>query len=349
MTTTAIICEFNPLHYGHKKLIDYAKTFSNKVICIMTGNFTQRGMPACADKYLRATHAIKAGADLVIELPTVFAAASAENFALGGVNIADKLQVDYLLFGSECGDINKLKNCAQMLSDKQINAQIVEEMSRGVSYPKAVSLATKTDILNTPNNVLAIEYLRALNKINSSIKPITIKREDNYNGKPQEYSSSGYLRKNIDCRGKYTFDYVIKDIDDNVEKEYCRLATQMLALADCEELKHIEGVTEGLENRVFSADKSLGYENFIEQIKTKRYTRLKLQRVILYAVLGITKSIVETYKNLPVNLKVLAVKSSETPLLANIQNESDDITKKADRLYYALTGQKAPIKLLKID
>ena len=96
MNLAAIICEFNPLHTGHKRLIDYAKTVADKVVCIMSGNFTQRGLPACADKYARAKHAVMAGADIVVELPTVFATASAENFAIGGVSIANKLNATVL-------------------------------------------------------------------------------------------------------------------------------------------------------------------------------------------------------------------------------------------------------------
>ena len=103
MKIAAIICEFNPLHSGHKRLIDYAKSIAEHVVCIMSGNFTQRGLPACADKYSRAKHAVMSGADMVIELPTVFATASAQNFARGGVAIAHKIGADYLVFGSECG------------------------------------------------------------------------------------------------------------------------------------------------------------------------------------------------------------------------------------------------------
>ena len=348
MKTTAIICEFNPLHYGHKILIDYAKTFSDKVVCIMSGNFTQRGLPACADKYSRATHAVKAGADLVVELPFAFATASAENFALGGITIANILQADYLLFGSECGNIEELQNCAKMLADEQVNARIVNELSNGVSYPKAIALATKTDILDKPNNVLAIEYLRALNKTNSSITPVTLKREDNYNGAPQQYASSNFLRKNSEIRHSYTYDYVISDINDNVETLYCDFATRALSLLDKNELKQTEGVTEGLENRIFNANKSHGYEAMLNEIKSKRYTRLKLQRIVLNAVLSITKEAVAASIITAPNLKVLAVNSQSTVLLKNIENTNDEMTKKADRLYYSFTDKKPPLKLIKI-
>ena len=349
MKLAAIICEFNPLHTGHKKLIDYAKTLADNVICVMSGNFTQRGMPACADKYARARHALIAGADLVVEIPTVYATASAENFALGGVAIAEMLHADCLVFGSECGDVAELNRCVDMLSNVKTNAVIRQEMEKGVSYPKAVATATGLDALDKPNNVLAIEYIRAIRKLNSTIIPITLKREDNYNDDTaSEYASSMAIRKNANLRNRYTFDYVTADIDDDVEQKYCDIVPSFLALATKEELEQIEGATEGVHNRIFNADKSKGYEHLIEQVKTKRYTRLKLQRIVLNCVLGITKELVESYKNQPIKIKVLGVKNGKEKLLEGIDNDTDALTQKADRLYYSLCGKTPPTKLIKV-
>jgi len=348
MKTTAIICEFNPLHSGHKMLIDYAKTFSDKVICIMSGNFTQRGMPACCDKYARARHAILSGADMVAELPVVFAAASAENFAYGATEIADIMEADYLLFGSECGDITELTQCAKLLSDKEINKKIASEIKNGVSYPKAVANAVNLPVLDKPNNVLGVEYIKALLAINSRVTPVTIKREDNYNGKPQQFASSGTLRENAELRKAFTYDYVIKDIDDNVEKRYGEVATAMLSVKSREEMSVIEGVSEGIENRIFSADKSHGYENMIEQIKTKRYTRLRLQRIILNTILNITTDDVYAAKHNAIAIRPLAIKSNSAALLTKTNEIADELTQKADRLYYALSVATPPKKLLKI-
>lgn len=349
MKTTAIICEFNPLHSGHKRLIDYAKTFSDNVICIMSGNFTQRGLPACCDKYLRATHALIAGADLVIELPTIFATASAENFAHGGVAIANQLGVDYLLFGSESGNIDELKNCAELLLDEETNAHIASEVKKGVSYPKAVASAVDSPILNKPNNVLAVEYIKALIKSQSSVTPLTILREDNYNGEPDKYASSGTLRANAELRKKYTFEYVIKDIDDKIETKFGNFATSMLSLKTVAELSCIEGVGEGIENRVFAADKSNGYDMMLTNIKTKRYTRLRLQRIILNAILNITHNDVLSAKRKMIAIKPLAVKSNATNLLAKTNGEIDELTERADRLYYSLSNSTPPKKLIKLE
>lgn len=349
MKLAAIICEFNPLHTGHKKLIDFAKTQADKVVCIMSGNFTQRALPACADKYQRARHALKAGADLVVELPTVYATASAENFALGGVEIAERLHATCLVFGSECGDIAELNRCVDMLSDEETNAKIKQEIAKGLSYPSAVAVATGLDALNKPNNVLAIEYIKAIRKLHSTITPITLKRDDNYNETaPSEYASSMALRRDATLRDRYTFDFVATDIDDEVERKYCEVAPSFLAVASKEELAQIEGATEGIHNRIYNANKSQGYEKLLEQVKTKRYTRLKLQRIVLNCVLGITKQTVEQYKKQQAKINVLGVRIGNETMLEGIENATDELTQKADRFYYTLSGKIAPTKLVKV-
>lgn len=350
MKLAAIICEFNPLHTGHKKLIDFAKTIADKVVCIMSGNFTQRGIPACADKFSRAKHAVLAGADLVVELPTVYATASAENFAYGGVAIAKKLGAHYLVFGSECGDIETLNNCVNRLSDAETNSRIKQRVAEGVSYPKAVAMATGFEVLESPNNVLAIEYLKAIKTLHSSIIPVTIQREDNYNSTtPLQYASSSAIRSDLALCNKYSFDYVLQDIDRDIEKKYCQIVPSFLAIATKEQLEQTEGVTEGLHNRIFNADKTQGYKQMFAEIKTKRYTQLKLQRVFLNQIIGITKDIAKESKKQIPSIKVLAVNTNSTNLLQGLTNETDEITQRADRLYATLSGKTVPGKLLKID
>lgn len=348
MKTSAIICEFNPLHTGHKKLIDFARTISDKVVCIMSGNFTERGMPACCNKYKRAAHAIKAGADLVLELPTIYATAAAPNFALGGVKIANLINADYLVFGSECGDISEIQKIAELLKDDEINAKIKQAMRDGVTYPKAVSLACGSDLLDKPNNTLAIEYVNAIGTTASKITAITIAREDNFNGPAKEFASSTLLRNLPQIRSDYTFDYVIKDVDDTVESKYCDFATRFLASADKDYLENIADVTEGLHNRIFRAVKTQGFEKMMEDVKTKRYTRAKLQRIVLNCVLGITKEMEMASRIETPKIKVLAVRNGEEQLLCGIENESDDLTQKADRLYSTFDGETPPTKLIKI-
>ncbi len=348
MKTSIIICEFNPLHSGHQKIINYAKSISDKVICVMSGNFVQRGMPACCNKYKRAVHAIKVGADLVVELPTIYATSSAENFALGAIKIANELHGDFLVFGSECGQIVPLQYCAEKLDDENVNAKIREQLALGVSYPKALSLATGLDVLEKPNNILAVEYLRALRDTNSNIQPITIAREDNFNGQAQQFASSTYLRNNVAERKQFMQDFVIDDIDDNIERTYCQFATHYLATMEKYQLENIAGVTEGLHNKIFSACKTQGYEKMLQDVKSKRYTMVKLQRIVLNCILGITKDEERQAKITQPLIKVLAVKSTATTLLSGIENQSDEITKRADRLYSTFDGETAPTKLIVI-
>ena len=350
MKIATIICEFNPIHTGHKRLIDYAKTIADKVVCIMSGNFVQRGMPACADKYDRARHAILCGADMVIELPTIYATAPATDFAYGGVKIASQIGADYLVFGSECGNIQELQKIALLLDDEQINKAIATNVAQGYSYPKAVSLAVNSPILQSPNNTLAIEYLRAIKTIGANITPITIKREDNYNGNGTQFASSSALRKDASLRDKFTYDFVLPDINDKVEHEFCNFVCHHLATLDASNLVNIFGIGEGIENRIASCDKHLGYEIMMEQIKTKRYTRARLQRILLNCVLGITSDNIAEQKSKEIATKVLAIKASATTLLQRCnQIEEDKFTKLADNLYLSFSGKKAPTKLQKVD
>lgn len=140
MKISGIICEYNPLHFGHIRHINYTKQKSDTVICLMSGNFTQRGTPACIDKYDRARHAVLSGADLVLENPTVFATSSAENFAFGAVKILSALKCDYLSFGSECGDVPLLTECANTIIDppRQVTDSIKIALSKGLSYAAAL-------------------------------------------------------------------------------------------------------------------------------------------------------------------------------------------------------------------
>lgn len=350
MKLSAIICEFNPLHCGHKRLINYAKSISDKVVCIMSGNFVQRGMPACANKFDRAKHAVRCGADLVVELPTIFATASAENFAEGAVRIADKLHADYLVFGSECGSLEELTHACDMLAAKEINATVKAQMKTGVSYPKALATALSSDIADYPNNVLGIEYLRALRKIHSRITPVTIKRENNYNARSaMQYASSTALRKDSSLFEQYSYDFVRQDFNKRIEEQYKNFATTYLSLLNSEQLQATEGVTEGLHNRIIRAKKSDGYEAMLEQIKTKRYTRTKIQRIILNAVLDIKKTDVQQARQSNVNIAPLAVKKGSEELLSRTKKFSDTLTQKADNLYRSFDGKPAPIKLQVIE
>ena len=287
----------------------------------------------------------------MVELPLVFATASAENFALGGVKLAQKIGAETLLFGSECGDITMLRLTAEMLSSPSVNQRIKEEISKGVSYPKAVANALGIDILDSPNNVLALEYLKAIDKIGAHIEPVTIKRQNNYNSAHPKgrYASSTAIRETPSIADKFSFPYVAQDIDVKTEEEFKQFAVHMLSLMTAEQIGQIEGMTEGIENRIFAADKSNGYEAMLEEIKTKRYTRAKLQRLVLSSVLGVTKQYAAQtlHGNIPTN--ILAVSQRATKLLALEDKYYDVVCQRADRLYYSFSTQKPPIKMQVVE
>lgn len=192
MKINGIIAEYNPFHNGHLYQLEESKrlTDADYTIVVMSGNFVQRGTPSLLDKHARAEMALRCGADLVLELPTLYATASAEYFAMGGVTLLDKLGVvKHLCFGSECGDTDILQEIATILSNepKEYSVTLKEFLARGYSYPTARNMALLhhyphleqyADALSSPNNILGIEYCKALLARNSTMEPLTVKRAD---------------------------------------------------------------------------------------------------------------------------------------------------------------------------
>lgn len=333
MKICGIICEYNPLHNGHIKQLLESKVKDTTIVCVMSGDFTQRGTPAIADKYVRAKHAVIAGADLVVEMPTVFSTASAENFAFGGIKLLDALKCDTLSFGSECGDISLLNKCAEILVNppSQLNVAIKSNMASGFSYPSAVSKAlisldSDFAIMDKPNNILGVEYLKQIKLLNSKIKPITILRENNYSSKifDGEYASSSAIRSNIahnydsNLLSKYLPKYVLDDLSAPIYEKYHQFVYSFMNTVTAQYLNGIEGISEGLENRIIANINKGNYDSMIEAIKTKRYTLVKLQRVLLYALLGITKEQLVKAKSIKPYAKVLAVNKNRLDLLTHL-------------------------------
>ncbi|MCR5734260.1 MAG: nucleotidyltransferase family protein [Lachnospiraceae bacterium] len=221
MKITAVIAEYNPFHKGHLYQIQKARevTGADHIICIMSGDFVQRGTPAITDKYTRAEMALRGGADLVIELPVCYCLSSIENYAYGAVSLADKLgAVDCLCFGAENADTKKLEKLAQYTlkeDNEALNRRIKEHLKQGKSYPLAMSDALietgldveDADILKAPNNALGIYYIRALLKLHSDIKPLSVKRiiSDHHDTEPGALSGSA-IRKEIMSHKEALFD-----------------------------------------------------------------------------------------------------------------------------------------------
>ena len=346
MKFCAIICEFNPLHNGHKYLIEKAKQITGlPVICLMSGNFCQRAETCCLNKYTRAKHAIECGADIVFELPTIFATGSANTFARGAVNILKELPVSHLAFGSECGDIEKLIKAKEFCKSLENNPKVKEELENGVNYKTALQNIAKEnsdvfDIISKPNNTLAIEYLKAIEQ--TGIVPITIKREDNYLCGKKEFCSSTTIRQAIldhesaeieSFVPSYVFCDFDKFKDDSNIKEHLFFA---LKTATKGKLANLFSVSEGLENRIAKcAEKANNYDEFVEMCVTKRYSRIRIRRIILENFFGITKTIAKDCLCTAVPTTILLAKSPTINFDGFFDKQINLVLKKSDRKKFA--------------
>ncbi|MBQ3118599.1 MAG: nucleotidyltransferase [Clostridia bacterium] len=333
MSTMAVICEYNPFHNGHKYQLTRHKEVlgADSVICLMSGSFVQRGAPAIYDKWTRAKDAVLNGADLVIELPVVYSAQSAQRFASGAVNLLDKLGVvDFLSFGSECGDIDTLTKVAKVIASEEFNSLVEEKLKSGISYPAARTQVIKEhypeldeNLISSPNNILSIEYINAINKINSNIEPKTLLRN-------QSFASASEIRSKI-CSNES----VTESIPTETRKAYDMRAYDNLVLyhfrkESPKSLQKICDMTEGLENKFKKASQATtSYEELAESVKSKRYTRTRIDRISANALLGIEDWHTELK---PQYARILAFNSRGQELLAKMKKVSQIpiITKVAD-------------------
>ncbi len=288
MKNAVIICEFNPLHAGHIRLLDFARSLgAENVICVMSGNAVQRGELACMDKYTRAQHAVLAGADLVVELPAEYTLSAAKQFALGGVKIANCVKDATLVFGSECGDIDALEKLASALDDPELNERIRAEVSLGTGYPAAIAKATgENETLSRPNNTLGIEYIRAIINTGRKISAVTLKRTDApCPSVPSGYPTSSSLRNSAKKGEKinpfFSPSYVLADLEKhalNDEKYYAILRYTLTSF----KAENIYDDAEGLSNRLAAcAEKADSFEEFCSMATAKRYTRARIKRLAL--------------------------------------------------------------------
>lgn len=308
-----IVAEFNPLHNGHKYLIDAVKNNGeNTVTVVMSESFVQRGECACVSPYARTKMALRCGADLVLSLPVPYATASAERFALGGVSVLGGLGcVDALAFGSENNNIEMLKKCADVLVSDTLSEALEKYLNDGVSFPVARQKAVEeisskeiADILSSPNNILGVEYIKAINKLglNMDIFPLTRKGvthdSEEVNG---DFCSASAVRRIIeaggDCRRflpKESYDILAQEINKNkAPAKQLNLEAAIiykLRSMSVEDFRELPDVSEGLEYRLFDAVKTSSYlEEILEKVKTKRYTHSRIRRIIVCAFLGIKK------------------------------------------------------------
>lgn len=349
MSVLGVIVEYNPLHNGHVYHIKTSKLLSNSdyVIAVISGNFVQRGEPAIVNKWERTKMALYSGVDLVIELPVVYSTSTAENFAYGAVKLLDSLNiVDYLCFGSEYGSLDKLSKIAEVLNEEPMlyKKYLKQYLDNGITFASAREIAIKKiiktdigDILKSSNNILAIEYLKSLQILNSKIKPLTITRKGaSYNSLvlTGEFASAASIRKNI-------FEGHLNDLDNYIPS-YTKEILQNcfsrgmgpVSLEDFSKIilyklrsgfnvNNIFDVSEGLENRIFKASKlTNNIHELIKLIKSKRYTQSRIRHILIHILLEINYSLFYEF-NGPNYIRVLGFNNKGLSILKKIKQNSN--------------------------
>lgn len=302
---TGIICELDPLHNGHSRLLSHARALGgDAVVCALSGNFTQRGSFAALDKRARAEMALRCGADLVLELPVVWAMSPAESFARGGVSLLTMAGADTLLFGSESGELGRLRRAAEALDSPAFSHALRSQPEDGRTFAArrqaalASVLGEDAALLSRPNNILAVEYLRAICHTGSSLQPRTLRRQGaGHDGAPEgDTASASYLRELIrQGRGEDACAYMPPAAADILRREIKagRITDETLcqrALLAClrtmtaEDWQHFDTGGEGLCRRMAEAGRTAPtVEAFLEAVRTKRYPLSRLRRMLLAA------------------------------------------------------------------
>lgn len=367
MKTVGIICEYNPFHLGHQKQIDRIRAEFGQdavIVCLMSGNFVQRGMPAIFDKSLRAKAAIDCGADLVLELPTPYALSSAEGFAAGGVKILSPI-CDYLCFGCETGDVDTLLATAKALLSPAFGPALRQELESGCSFPVGRQRALEQlhgdgSLLQNPNDILAVEYCKAILSQNSPMKPFSIQREGNYHDAEADAENpSATSIRNLISHNE-AWDFYAPAVTQNAFRnapihtlaagERAMLARlRTMSDADFEALPY---GSEGLWRKLMHASRGCAtLEDILTATKSKRYTRTRLDRMVMCAYLGITDELMHS----PVPyVRVLGLRTSgiltlkkarETGLFPHIGEKTGLDYEKEEKRWddlYGLFQQEAP-------
>ena len=338
MKILAIICEFNPFHNGHKYLLERAKKLSGAdyILCIMSGDFTQRGEMCVLDKYTRAKHAVLGGTDCVIQLPTPFAVAPAEIFAKGAVKILSSIpEVSAIAFGCESGDAKSFIYAAQMLTNEsdKFKEKLNEMLNSGESYIKSYVSAFEAcggndDIVSKPNNILGLEYTKAILKANANIEILPIKRigaDYNDSTLKENYSSASAIRRNINCSEikNNLPDFVYEDLKQICySSEFESMLRHTLFKSTAENLKRVYGCGEGLENKLKSLE-NLPVDEIIEKATSKRYSSSRIKRILCANLLELNSDDCEKYLDNDLYIKPLAVKKQCADSILSTLAKSD--------------------------
>lgn len=348
-----IVAEYNPFHNGHFYHMQESKkiTEADSCICVISGNFTQRGEPSIVNKWAKTYMALCCGADLVIELPTIYSISSAENFASGAIKIFDSLKiVTDISFGAECNDLATLNNIANVFYSEPANYKTIlnHELKRGLSYPMARENAVLmylndikryANVLSNSNNILAIEYLKALKQQKSMIQPNIVPRKNVYYNDQKivdDFASATAIRKLMLNREyaevrkvvpRSTYQIIGEEYKKNHIilgiKKYEKEIIYALRVMPIEEIQNLPDVNEGLEFAIKkAASETNDIEELIEKVKSKRYTQTRIQRILLYVLLGITKKDMEDSKKMVPYVRVLGFNSRGKILISEIMNQN---------------------------
>jgi predicted nucleotidyltransferase len=356
-----IICEYNPMHRGHQKQIDLIKrTFTEEcgIVCIMSGNFVQRGAPAIVDKGLRAKAAVLSGADLVLELPVTAALSSAEGFAAEGVRLLAPF-CDYLCFGAETADADALQRTAEALLSPHFSPVLRTQLDQGLSFPAArqaalESMGIEGNLLTSPNNILAVEYCKAILSQSTAMKPFPILREGRYHDTmaDPENPSATAVRTLMLQAGNW-LDYVPKQakavfMDAVLHTKYAgeRAMLAMLRTMTDEEFEAVPFGSEGLWRKLMHAARSEAtVEDIAAAVKSKRYTRSRIDRMMMCAFLGLTQEHLHTPAPYA---RVLALNGKGREILKTARKHENypNIGEKIDHPYQELENRCADLYAL---
>ena len=343
MNICGVIAEYDPFHKGHERHLRSAreKTGADFIVCVMSGSFTQRGMPALLPPHARADMALRCGADVVLQLPYAFSVREAEYFALGGAAILNALGcVTHLSFGSETDDLTLLQTAARLLEapDEAMESAIQAGLAKGLSFAAAQGqavakrLKVPVDTLDAPNTALALSYLRALIRLDSKIIPVPVLRDTDYHaGELDALPSASAVRSAI-LRGDWAGirkaipENALPVLEEAIRNGLCPpdsldiLLRHKLLISTPEEIARWPGISEGLEMRILkAAETAVSREALIDAVKTRRYTRGRISRALCHGIMGVTKADLPL---LPASARILGFRESARPLLRQMQKHT---------------------------
>ena len=340
MAVCGVIAEYNPFHRGHERHLRMAreKAGADFIVCVMSGSFTQRGMPALLPAHVRAEMALRCGADVVLQLPYAFSVREAEYFALGGVYILNALRcVTHLSFGCETEDLSLLQSAAALLEqpDGTMNEAIQAGLNRGLSYAAAQgrAVAQRLNIhektLDAPNTALALSYLRAFLRLNSSLIPVPVLRDQDYHAAELEAWPSASAVRGVLLRGDWAGvenavpEAALPALRRGILAGICppdgldNILRHTLLNASPSEIVQWPGIAEGLEQRILkAAETCVSREALIAAVKTRRYTYGRISRALCHGMLGVRRADLPA---LPDHARVLGFRESARPLLRKMQ------------------------------